>query len=80
MSADTRASERWQESRAGGGTFQSARSLKRAEQRSMGSVALGSAQTPWLIGGQSLQTWPVLPDELQANISSSYEAFDALMG
>ena len=38
------------------------------------------AQTPWLIGGQSLQTWPVLPDELQINISSSYDTFDALVG
>ena len=36
--------------------------------------------TPWLIGGQSLSSWPELPDHLKINISSSYESFDALMG
>jgi DNA-binding transcriptional MerR regulator len=36
--------------------------------------------TPWLIGGQSLSSWPMLPDHLKMNISSSYDSFDALMG
>ena len=35
--------------------------------------------TPWLIGGQSLFTWPDLPDHLKIYTSSSYDDFDELM-
>ena len=35
--------------------------------------------TPWLIGGQSLKTWPQLPDHLKTHATNSYEEFDQIL-